>query len=75
MEVYKNDRDTVPVLTFENLSLKLTKSAKQQQVQSASDSTQKGIEAKSDANAIQDRISHMTPEQLQELGKQIPPVK
>ncbi|MFA5831630.1 MAG: hypothetical protein WC878_07440 [Candidatus Paceibacterota bacterium] len=73
VEVYKNDRDVVPILTFENLSLKLSKSAKQQQVDKASGSVHKGITAETDANAIKDRINHLTPEQIQELGKQVPP--
>jgi len=75
VEVYKNDRDTVPVLAFENLSLRLSKSVKQQQVQNASDSVQKNIVTETNTNAIKERITHLTPEQIQQLEKQIPPVK
>lgn len=73
IEVYKNDRDTVPILNFENLSLKLSKSVKQQQVERASDSVHKGLAVETDFKAIMERINHLTPEQIQQLGKQLPP--
>ena len=73
VEVYKNDRDTVPVLSFENLSLKLSKSAKQQQVEKASDIVHKDIAEKANSEAVVERVKHLTPEQIQELGKQLPP--
>ena len=72
VEVYKNDRDVVPILTFENLSLPLKHSVKQEQVQKDSKTVQNKNEVKANAEVVKDRINRMTPEQLEELGKQVP---
>jgi hypothetical protein len=45
---------------------------KQEQVQKDSKTVQNKNEVKANAEVVKDRINRMTPEQLEELGKQVP---
>ena len=75
MEFYQSARDVVPVKSFVNLDIRLSTSITQQIVAGAVRTRQNQQETKEDAQTTLERLKKLTPEELQKLGKQIPPKK
>ena len=72
IEYYASDRDVVPMRRFDNLSVVLSASKAQKQVREKVEERRRQQETKDDATAILERMKNLTPDQLKELGKQLP---
>jgi uncharacterized membrane protein len=72
IEYYNSTRDVIPVHSFNNLSLVLSESTDQKQVKESVVQGRASQEANEDAATVRDRINNLTPEQLQQLRKQVP---
>ncbi len=72
IEYYASDRDVVPMRSFDNFSVVLSASKAQKQVRGKVEERRRQQETKDDAAEILDRMKNLTPEQLKELGKQLP---
>ena len=72
IEYYASDRDVVPMTSFDNFSVVLSASKAQKQVRGKVEERRRQQETKDDAAEILDRMKNLTPEQLKELGKQLP---
>ena len=72
---YASDKDVVPMSEFDNLSLPLYKSILQGKVESSATEHRSQEEATEDAKTVLERMKNLTPKELQELGKKVPPKK
>lgn len=72
IEYYASGRDVVPMNSFDDLSLVLTETKDQKEVRQKSIERKTGEETRREASTVLENIKQLSPEQLKELGKQIP---
>lgn len=70
--IYSSDRDVIPMHEFDNLSLELSQSRVQGEVEKKAKEPRQERESTEDTRAIMERLKKLSPEELKELGKKVP---
>lgn len=69
---YASECDVIPMHDFDNLSLHLVESKDQQEVRQKNKERRTDEEAGRESKTIMENLKQLSPEQLKEIGKQIP---
>lgn len=69
IEIFASERDVIPMHSFDNLSIQLSRSAVQVQAQAVDEKARSDRETAEDARTLLERLKKMDPKELQKLLK------